>query len=132
MAENIEVKVGIAVPPLNVEKLIPRPALWSPSLISVKRKRRAMSGVSAWSQNVGIAVGIMSPAHCVQLVLPLPVSVAAIFISVVGHHREMLVNVESILSTSGLVENMGLTVDIPSLSQPVQNLLPLPFLRPPS
>ncbi len=80
---------------------------------------RSVRDLPAWWQHVGIAVGIMLPAHCVQLLFPLPVSVAAIFNSVVGQRREMVVNVESVIFTSGLIENMGLTVDIPSLSQPV-------------
>jgi hypothetical protein len=82
--------------------------------------------------NVGIAVGIMSPAHCVQLLFPLPVSVAVIFDSVVGQRRKLLGNVESVISASGLVENMGLAIEIPSLSQAIQTLLPLPLLRPQS
>ncbi len=36
---------------------------------------RDESGIVA---NVGVAVGIVSPAHCVQYLFPLPVSVAAI------------------------------------------------------
>ena len=57
--------------------------------------------------NVGVAVGIVSPAHFVQCVFPLPVSVAGILNSVVGQHRKMSGNVDSVISKSGLVENVG-------------------------
>ena len=57
--------------------------------------------------NVGVAVGIVSPAHCVQQLFPLPVSVATILNSVGGRHREMPGKVDSVLSKWGLVENVG-------------------------
>ncbi len=41
-------------------------------------------------------------------------------------------NVDSVISKSGLVENVGAEVEIASISQSVQMLLPLSFLRPPS
>jgi hypothetical protein len=82
--------------------------------------------------NVGVAVGIVSPAHCDQLLFPLPVSVAAILNSVSGRCREMSGNVESVISKSGRVEIVGVEVEIASIYQAVQKLLPLPFLRPPS
>ena len=41
-------------------------------------------------------------------------------------------NVGSVIFKSGLVENVGVQVEIASLSQAVQKLLPLPFFRPPS
>ena len=41
-------------------------------------------------------------------------------------------NVDSVISKSSLVENVGVEVEILSLSQAVQKLLPFPFLRPPS
>ena len=41
-------------------------------------------------------------------------------------------NVGSVIFKSGLVENVGVQVEITSLSQAVQKLLPLPFFRPPS
>ena len=57
---------------------------------------------------------------------------AAILNMVDGRRREMLVNVDSGIFKSGLVENVGIEVEITSISQAVQKLLPLPFLRPPS
>ena len=80
----------------------------------------------------GVTVGIVSPAYCVQYIFPLPVSVAAILKSVDGRRREMSGNVDSVVFKSGLVENVGVEVEIASLSQAVQKLLPLPFFRPPS
>ncbi len=41
-------------------------------------------------------------------------------------------NVDSAIFKSGLVENVGVEVEIASISQSVQMLLPLLFLRPPS
>ena len=41
-------------------------------------------------------------------------------------------NVGSVIFKLGLVENVGVQVEIASLSQAVQKLLPLPFFRPPS
>ncbi len=41
-------------------------------------------------------------------------------------------NVDSVISMSDLVENMGVEVEIASLSQAVQKLLPFTILRPPS
>ncbi len=76
--------------------------------------------------NVGVAVGIMSPAHCGQLLFPLPVSVAAILNSVGGRRREMSNNVDSVRSMSGLVENVGVEVEIASISQAVQKSFSLP------
>ena len=52
--------------------------------------------------------------------------------SVDGPRREMSGNVGSVISKSGLVENVGVEVEIALLSQAVQKLLPLPFFRPPS
>ncbi len=41
-------------------------------------------------------------------------------------------NVDSVISKSGLVENVGVEVEIVSLSQAVDKFLPLPFKRPQS
>ncbi len=57
---------------------------------------------------------------------------AAILRSAGGRQREMSGNVDSVTSKSGLVENVGVEVEIASLSQTVQKLLSLPFFRPPS
>ena len=46
--------------------------------------------------------------------------------------RPTFENVDSVTSKSGLVENVGVKVEIASLSQVVQKLLSLPFFRPPS
>jgi hypothetical protein len=58
--------------------------------------------------------------------------VAAILNSVDDRRREMSGKVDSVISKSGLVENVGVEVEIASQSQAVQKLLPLPFFRPPS
>jgi len=52
--------------------------------------------------------------------------------SVGGRRREISGNVDSVIFMSDLAENVGVEVEIASLSQAVQNVLPLPFLRPPS
>ena len=78
--------------------------------------------------NVGVAVGIVSPAHCIHWLFPLPVSQAAILNFVAGRRRKMSGNVHSVIFESGLVENVWVEAKIASLSQAVQKLLPLPFL----
>jgi len=45
---------------------------------------------------------------------------------------EMPGDVDSVMPKSGLVENVGVEVEIASISQTVQKLLPFPFLRLPS
>ena len=82
--------------------------------------------------NAAVAVGIMSPAHCVQWLLSLPVSVSDNLNSVDDRRREISGNVDSVISKSDIVESVGIEVEIASLSQAVQKLLPLPFLRPAS
>ncbi len=57
---------------------------------------------------------------------------AAILKSVDGRRLEMSDNVDSVILKSGLVENVEVEVEIASLSEAVQKLLPLPFFRPPS
>ena len=52
--------------------------------------------------------------------------------SVDGQRREMSGNVNSVISKSDLVERVGVEVEIASLSQAIQKLLPIPFLQPPS
>ncbi len=66
----------------------------------------SVENVSSLVANVGVAVEIVSPAHCGQQLFPLPVSVAAIFKSVGGRRRKMSRNVDSVISKSGLVENV--------------------------
>ncbi len=51
----------------------------------------------------------------------------AILNSVDDRRREMSGNVDSVIFKSGLVENVGVEVEIASLSQTVQKVLPLPF-----
>ena len=75
-----------------------------------------MSGMVA---NVGVAVGIVSPAHCVQKLFLLPVSVAAILNSVDDRRHEMLGDIGSVISKSGLAKNVGVEIEIASLSQAV-------------
>ena len=57
---------------------------------------------------------------------------AAILNSVDDRRQEMSGDIGSVISKSSLVENVGVEVEIASLSQAVQKLLPLPFFRPPS
>ncbi len=57
----------------------------------------------------------------------LPDSIVAILNSVDGPRREMSDDIDSVISKSGLVENVRVEVEIASLSQAVQKLLPLPF-----
>jgi len=56
----------------------------------------------------------------------------AILNSIDGRRPKMSGNVDSVISKSGLVENVGVEVKIACISQAVQKLLQLPFLRPPS
>ncbi len=57
---------------------------------------------------------------------------AAILNFIGGRHQEMSDNVNGVISKSGIVENVGVDVEISSIYQAVQRLLPFPFLRPPS
>jgi len=82
--------------------------------------------------NVGVAFGIVSPADCVQWLFTLPVSVAAILNQVDDRRQVMSGDIGSVISKSSLVKNVGVEVEIASLSQAVQKLLPFPFFRPPS
>ena len=69
--------------------------------------------VSDFVVSVDVAVGIVPPAHCVQMLFPLPVLVAAILNSVVrlvDQRRKMSGNVGSVASKSGLVENTRIAV----------------------
>ncbi len=86
--------------------------------------------VSGMVANVGVAVGIVSPAHSVQYLFPLPVSVAAILNSVDNRRHGRSGDIGNVISKSGLVENVGVEVEIASLSQTVQKWLSLPFFRP--
>jgi hypothetical protein len=61
------------------------------------------------------------------VLFPLPLSIAAIVNLVVHQHRKMSGNIDSIISKSGLVQNMRVAFEIALLSQVVQKLLPLPF-----
>ena len=80
-------------------------------------------------ENVGVAVEIASPSVCVKKVFLLPVStsgfVADIRVFGVGRCRAVL-TVDGVISKSGMVENVGLAVEIASPSVSVQKLLPLP------
>ena len=66
----------------------------------------SVSDVSSMVANAGVVVGIVSPAHCDQLLFPRPVSGAAILNSVGVRRREMSGSVDSVISMSGLVENV--------------------------
>ena len=63
--------------------------------------------VSGMVANVVVAVGIVSPAHCVQSLFPLPVSMVAILNQVDGRRQEMSDDIDSIIFKLGLVENLG-------------------------
>ncbi len=68
-------------------------------------------------ENVGVAVGIKSQAQSVQFLFPFPVSVAAIFI--VGSWPTSSKDAR-VISKSGMVENMGVKVEIAAPSLTVQ------------
>jgi len=58
--------------------------------------------------------------------------VAAFLNSVNGQRHEMSGDIASVISSRGLVENVGVEVEITSLSQVVRKLLLLSFFQPPS
>ncbi len=62
--------------------------------------------------NVGVAVAIVSPAHCVQQLFPLPVSVAVILKSVGGRRRKMSGNVERVILESVMFEKIVVELGI--------------------
>ena len=78
----------------------------------------------------GLAVGIGSHAQTVQLLLPFPVSVAAILIfgsrSTYGQCRATSGSVDSSISESGMADNMGVEVEIAAPSVTGQKLFTLP------
>ncbi len=82
--------------------------------------------MSSIVENVGVTIGIASPAHCVQHLFPLPGSVAAILNLEGGRRWEMLGNVDSVIFKSGLVENVGVKVEIATPSLTVEKLFLLP------
>ena len=79
------------------------------------------------AENMDVEFGIAAPSLTVRMLFPLPVSAAVILNSLVGQRQKMSGNVASVISKSGLVENVGLTVEIVSLVRAVQTFLPLPF-----
>ncbi len=87
MVENMGVEVGIATPSLTV---IYNSGLVVAILNSGNQPTSGNVGsvrdVSSMVANVEVAVGIVSPAHYVQSLFPLPVSVAAILNLVGGRH----------------------------------------------
>jgi len=78
-------------------------------------------------RSVGVAVEIVWPSHCVQYVFSHPVSVAGNLNSLVGQRGTMSGNVDGGIFKSGLVENVGVEVEIASLSKAVEQLLPIRF-----
>ena len=72
----------------------------------------SVRNVSSMVANVRLAIGIVSPAHCIQKLSPFPVPVAAILNSIGGRRQEMSGNVDGVISKSGLVENVGAEVEI--------------------
>ncbi len=88
---------------------------------------------SGMVDNVGVAVGIWSQAHSIQLLFPFPVSVAAILIfgnqptsGNVGPCRTMWKVCESVTLKSGKAEKRGVAVGIAAPTLAVQKLFPLP------
>ncbi len=75
---------------------------------------------SGTADNMGVKVVIAAPSPTVQKLFPLPVSVAAILNSVDGRRHEMSGDVGRFIFKSGLVEYVGVEVEIASLSQAVQ------------
>jgi hypothetical protein len=80
-------------------------------------------------ENVGVSVGVVSASSFRSIVISTS--------GFGGHHfefrrRPTSGNVGSVISKSGLVENVGVEVEIASLSQVVQKQLTLPFFQPPS
>ena len=67
----------------------------------------------------GVEGVIVAQSLTVQKLFRLPVSVAAILNLVAGRRREISGNVDSVISKSGLVENVGVEVKIASLFQAV-------------
>ncbi len=76
----------------------------------------SVRNVSGMVANVGVAVGIVSPAHCGKELFPLPVSVAAILKSVGGRRREMSGNVDRVISVTDRAKNIWVEVGIASSS----------------
>ena len=60
--------------------------------------------VSSMVANVGVAVGIVSPAHCDQLLFPLPVSVAAILNSVGGNVGNTICCKMTVINSQNLLQ----------------------------
>ena len=76
--------------------------------------------------NVGVAVGIASLSVSVQELFLLPVSWPTINHILRSRGRPMSGNVGSDISESGMVTNVGVAVEIASLSVSVQTLFLLP------
>ena len=76
--------------------------------------------------NVGVAIGTASPSLSVQTLFLLPVSWPTINHIVRFRGRPMSGNVGSDISESGMVTNVGVAVEIASLSVSVQRLFLLP------
>src|SRR5512139_4142377 len=85
------------------------------------------SGVVA---NVGVAVGTASPSLSVQTLFLLPVSWPTINHILPFRGRPMSGNVGSDITESGMVTNVGVSVEIGSLSASVQELFLLPVSWP--
>jgi len=78
-------------------------------------------------ENVGVAVGIASPALSDQKLFPLPVSTSGSVVDSSGFRcRPMSCNVDSAISESGIVENVGVAFGIGSPALSVQKCFPLP------
>ena len=82
---------------------------------------------SGMMENITVEVGFAALYLIVEKLFPLPVSVATMLNSTVHQYLKILGNVDSVILKSGLVENVWIVVQIASLSQAVQKLLPLSF-----
>ena len=90
---------------------------------------------SAMVSNVGVAVGIASPALSIKKLFPLPVSTSGVYFRFPGRHfgfpcRPMSGRVASAMSKSGTFENVEVAVEIALPAHIVQKVFPLTFPLP--
>ncbi len=118
-----------------VRVLFPRPVSTSGSVADISGFRCwQMSGrdgsaifESGIVENVGVAVGIASLTLSVRVLFPLPGSSSSSVADISGFRCwPMSGRVDSAISGSGIVENVGAAVGIASLTLSVHLLFPLP------
>ena len=133
MVTNVGVAVGIASLSVSVHKLFLLPVSW-PTINHIWRFRgRPMSGnvgsdisESGLVTNVGVAVGIASLSVSVLTLFLLPVSWPTINHILRSRGRPMSGDISSDISEKSMVANIGVAVEIASLSVSVQTLFILP------